>query len=219
LAQLQQLLPIISQNPSELAAYLRSFGALGPLISTALMILATVIPPLPAIVITFANGMIWGWFWGAVLTEFSALACAALGFGIARRFGRPLVQKMLGKGNLEIADAFFERYGGRTVLIARLLPFISYDLISYGAGLTDMRFRDYMWATATGQLPGVVVYTYLASVGGAATSGTTILIMLALVVALMVVASLFRKPFIARLKKGTPRDDTFEEKEGECVHD
>ena len=57
--------------------YLRSFGALAPIVSFALMVLQSVAAPLPAFVITLANGVVFGAFWGAVLSWSSAMAGAA----------------------------------------------------------------------------------------------------------------------------------------------
>jgi uncharacterized membrane protein YdjX (TVP38/TMEM64 family) len=198
---------IISGNPAGVAAYLRGFGAIGPIVSALLMVLQSVLAPLPAFVITFANGMIWGWLWGAVLSWSSAMAGAALCFWIARTFGRPVVEKLAGgSAAIEVSDLFFERYGNRTVLIARLLPFVSFDLISYGAGLTDMKFWPFFIATGIGQLPATIVYSYLASVGGAATSVKTLLYVFIGTAVLLVIASAFREPFMRRLRKKNQPD-------------
>lgn len=59
------------------------------------------------------------------------------------------------------------------MLIARLLPFVSFDFVSYFAGLTSMPFRGFMVATGIGQLPATIVYSY---VGGMLTGGTKMLV-------------------------------------------
>ena len=60
-------------------------------------------------------------------------------------------------------DVFFEKYGKNAILVARLLPFVPFDPISYAAGLTAMSFRDFFIATGLGQLPATVVYSYEAA--------------------------------------------------------
>src|SRR3990172_3198899 len=47
--------------------YLLSFGIWAPAVSSALMVLQSIAAPLPAFVITFANGMLFGAFWGALV--------------------------------------------------------------------------------------------------------------------------------------------------------
>ncbi|MFA5843967.1 MAG: VTT domain-containing protein [Coriobacteriia bacterium] len=142
--------------------YLLTFGVWAPIVSALLMVLQSVLAPLPAFVITFANGMLFGWAWGALLSWSSAMAGAALCFYLARVLGRPAVERLVGGSTaLKVSDSFFERFGERAVLIARLLPFVSFDIISYGAGLTSMRFWPFFVATGVGQLPATLVYSYL----------------------------------------------------------
>ena len=86
---------------------------------------------------------------------------AALCFFIARLLGRPIVVKLLSESAVNASDRFFQRYGKHAVLIARLVPIISFDAISYGAGLTSMRFLWFVIATGVGQLPATLLYSYL----------------------------------------------------------
>lgn len=118
------------------------------------MVFQAVIAPLPAFVLTFTNGLLFGWGWGTLLSWSSAMLGAALCFWIARVLGRPVVERLVGGSKaLAVSDLFFARYGNRAILIARLLPFVSFDLISYGAGLTPVSFWRFLVATGIGQLP------------------------------------------------------------------
>lgn len=179
--------------------YLLSFGAWAPVVSALLMILQSAIVPLPAFVVTFANGLLFGWAWGALLSWSSAMAGAALCFWIARSFGRPVVERLAGGSTgLEVSDLFFERYGDRAVFIARLLPFVSFDIISYGAGLTPIRFWRFFWATGLGQLPATLVYSYL---GQNLTGSVRILFMIFLFTAVVfVIGATIRPYYMARLE-------------------
>lgn len=141
--------------------YILSFGIWAPVISFMLMVLQSVAAPLPAFLITFANAGLFGWVKGAILSWTSAMAGAALCFGIARWYGREVVEKFTSNQALAEVDVFFERYGKWAVLIARLLPFVSFDIVSYAAGLTGMGFWPFMWATGLGQLPATLIYSYV----------------------------------------------------------
>lgn len=179
--------------------YLLGFGPWAPVVSSALMVLQSVVAPLPAFVITFANGMMFGWLWGALLSWSSAMAGAALCFYIARFAGRPVVEKLAGGSKpLEVSDLFFEKYGDRTVLIARLLPFVSFDIISYGAGLTSMGFWRFFIATGVGQLPATLVYSYL---GQNLTGGVQVLFgIFTITTVIFVVIATLRPWFMRRLE-------------------
>ena len=141
---------------------LLSFGAWAPVVSALLMVLQSVIAPLPAFVITFANGLLFGWAWGALLSWSAAMVGAWVCFWIARSLGRPVVERLVGGSHaLEVSDLFFERWGPWAILVCRLLPFVSFDLISYGAGLTPVSQRRFLVATGLGQLPATLLYSYL----------------------------------------------------------
>lgn len=142
-------------------AYIAGYGALAPVVSAILMIFQSVIAPLPAFLITFANGLLFGVWWGAALSWSSAMLGAALCFFIARLLGRPVIVRVLSESTVNMSDRFFQRYGKHAVLIARLVPVISFDAISYGAGLTGMRFLWFAIATGIGQLPATLLYSYL----------------------------------------------------------
>jgi uncharacterized membrane protein YdjX (TVP38/TMEM64 family) len=148
--------------------YLRSYGKLAIVVSFILMVLQSIAAPIPAFLITLSNAAIFGWWQGAILSWSSAMAGAALCFFIARVLGRDAVEKLTSRGAMESVDVFFERYGNFTILICRLLPFVSFDFVSYAAGLTNMRFWAFFIATGLGQLPATIVYSY---VGGTLTGG------------------------------------------------
>lgn len=140
--------------------YIRSFGAFAAAVSFLLMVFQSVIAPLPAFLITFSNATVFGWMAGAALSWSSAMAGAALCYGIARLYGRNTVVKLTGKTSLGSVDRFFERFGAHAILIARLLPFMPFDIVSYGAGLTSIRFWHFFIATGIGQLPATLIYSY-----------------------------------------------------------
>ncbi|MEN2257914.1 TVP38/TMEM64 family protein [Paraclostridium benzoelyticum] len=161
-------------NLESLKQYILSFGIWAPIISFTLMILQSVAAPLPAFLITFANAALFGWVKGAILSWISAMAGAALCFYIARFLGRDTVEKFTSKFAIDSVDEFFNKYGKHTILIARLLPFMSFDLVSYAAGLTSMSFVSFFIATGIGQLPATIIYSY---VGDMLTGGAKLMIM------------------------------------------
>ena len=178
--------------------FVASYGAYAAVISFVLMLLQSVAAPLPAFLITFANANLFGWWKGALLSWSSAMAGAALCFFIARILGRDAVTKLTSKGGLEQIDKFFEKHGKNTILICRLLPFISFDLVSYAAGLTSMSFGSFFIATGIGQLPATIIYSY---VGGMLTGGAKLFVTaLFILFALSVLVVLLRQIYMERQK-------------------
>ncbi|CEO21473.1 TVP38/TMEM64 family protein [Paraclostridium sordellii] len=152
-----------------LKKYILSFGMWAPTVSFILMILQSVIAPIPAFIITFANAGLFGWINGAILSWTSSMVGATLCFYIARFLGRDVVVKLTSNEGLNKVDKFFGKYGNYAILIARLLPFISFDIVSYAAGLTSMKFSAFFISTGIGQLPATIIYSYI----GGVLTGTT----------------------------------------------
>ena len=179
--------------------FVASYGVYAALVSFALMILQSVAAPLPAFLLTFANANLFGWWQGAILSWTSAMAGAAMCFCIARVLGRDVVAKITSKAGVEQIDEFFEKYGKNAILICRLLPFVSFDYVSFAAGLTSMSFGSFMVATGIGQLPATLIYSYVGSMltGGAKVMVTGLMILFAL--SALVVT--FKKVYTDRKKK------------------
>lgn len=187
----QMIFYLSNLDLDSLKQYILSYGALAPIISFILMLVQSVAAPLPAFLITFANAALFGWVWGAVLSWSSAMAGAALCFFIAKFLGRDVVERLTSKYAIDSIDEFFDKYGKYTILVCRLLPFISFDIVSYAAGLTSMKFLPFFIATGIGQLPATIVYSY---VGGMLTGGAKLFVTgLMILFALSVMIYMFKK--------------------------
>lgn len=141
--------------------YILSFGLWAPVVSALLMVLQALVAPLPAFLLAFANGLAFGAFWGGALSLASAALAATLSFWVARSLGRRPVEVLVGKAGLESADRWFLRWGAYAVLVARLVPVISFDVVSYAAGLTRVRFGAFIAATVVGAAPAAFIYAFL----------------------------------------------------------
>ncbi len=175
--------------------YILSFGIWAPIVSFLLMLFQSIIAPLPAFLITFSNAALFGWVKGAALSWSSAMAGAALCFFLARWFGRTFVERLTSRLALEGINDFFDQYGQYTILIARLLPFISFDIVSYAAGLTSMSFWSFFWATGVGQLPATIIYSYAGEmlVGGVRNFVIGLLILFALSILALMIKKILKK--------------------------
>lgn len=177
--------------------YILSFGVWAPVVSALLMTFQALVAPLPAFVLTFANGLAFGGFWGGLLSLSSAAVAAAISFWLARALGRGPVEALMGKVGLESADRWFERWGAYAVLVARLIPILSFDVISFAAGLTRIRFLRFFAATVVGAAPATFVYSYLGE--RAPMSVRVLLVAFGVVIAGAVVATVVR-----RRRRGKP---------------
>ena len=185
-------------NFASMRAFISQYGAWAMLVSSLLMIFQSLAAPLPAFFITLTNANLFGWWQGCILSFVSSMAGAALCFYIARILGRDVVEKICTKGALKQIEDFFAKYGKKCILVARLLPFISFDVVSYAAGLTAMDFWGFFIATSIGQMPACIVYSY---VGGMLTGGAQLMFTgLLCLFALFILVAIIRSVWVSRQK-------------------
>lgn len=135
---------------------IRGMGPWGIAASISLMIVHSFVP-FPAEVIAVANGMSYGPVWGVVVTWVGAMLGAFLAFGLTRLFGRALLVHLVREGDLRRVDGWVEKNGTSAFFLARLIPVISFNLVNYAAGLTQLRVWTFFWTTALGILPLTVL--------------------------------------------------------------
>ncbi|MGV7223310.1 MAG: TVP38/TMEM64 family protein [Nitrospinales bacterium] len=153
---------LIAGNLDQVISLIRSWGVAAPLMSVLLMITQAIVAPIPAFVVTAANGMVFGSFWGALISWIGALMGALTSFYIARLFGNVALRKIVrNQKTVEFIKHAGEKRGFYVILISRLLPFISFDIISYMAGLSGIRLWTFVSGTALGMLPATLIYTYI----------------------------------------------------------
>lgn len=187
------ILAFYSGDFTKVSDFVAKYGPYAMAVSFMLMILQSIAAPIPAFVLTLANANLFGWWQGAVLSWSSAMAGATVCFFIARILGRDVTERLTTKAGLENIDLFFEKHGGQSILIARLLPFISFDIVSYAAGLTSMSFLNFFVATGIGQLPATIVYSYVGGMltGGAKKLFMALIIMFALVTLIIIIRQVY----------------------------
>lgn len=146
-----------------------NLGAWGPLAVIALMMLAILVSPIPSAPIAMAAGAAYGHGWGTLYVLIGAEAGALAAFGLARMLGGAALTRWFGE-RLSIGLSGSQNALMGIVFASRLLPFISFDLISYAAGLTALSWWRFALATLAGIVPASFV---LAHLGFEMTSGET----------------------------------------------
>jgi uncharacterized membrane protein YdjX (TVP38/TMEM64 family) len=131
----------------------------GPAI-VGLMILHSFVP-FPAEVVTFAAGRLLGPVWGTVFAWTGAMIGAVLAFALSRAFGRSFVDAVLPERARERLESWSTTKSAMTLLVARFIPVIAFNLINYAAGLTPVRWWTFIWTTGVGILPLTVFFVVL----------------------------------------------------------
>jgi len=139
-------------------------GLFGIFLFLLIMTVQGLLVPIPSEIVLLAAGMIWGWLWGGLLGIAGSMLAGILCFYVSRKGGRPLAEKFVGESALEMADDLIEKHGMIAIILARSLPFVSFDAISYTAGLVDIDIKKYSIGTFIGTIPRAFFYSYLGSI-------------------------------------------------------
>ncbi len=127
----------------------------------AAMIVQALAIPIPSEFVLICGGAAFGLMSGWLVGALGSVVAAFIGFYISRKGGRSVAIRFVGDRGIEFADNWFNRWGVWAVLLGRIAPFIPFDVISYSAGLTQMKFRSFIIPTVTGTLPRALFYAFL----------------------------------------------------------
>lgn len=144
-----------------LRLFLLSFGPAAPLVGIFIMALQAVVPFFPGVVMTLTNAWLFGWLLGSVYSAVGSLLGATLDFYLGRWYGQTVALYFAGKRRMERLNDFVERRGALSILFLRLIPVMPYKIVSYSAGISQMGFRAFIFATLIGQMPAILLYSFL----------------------------------------------------------
>ena len=146
-------------DEQRLREWIENLGALGPFAVVVLMTLAILVSPIPSAPIAMAAGAAYGHGWGTLYVLIGAEAGALAAFGLARMLGGVALSRWFGKRLPGLSGSQNALMG--IVFASRLLPFISFDLISYAAGLTLLSAWRFALATLAGIVPASFILAHL----------------------------------------------------------
>lgn len=194
---LEQLLDVQSFE-----ALIKSLGFAGPVLIVCLMAVAIVMSPIPSAPIALASGAAYGHIWGTLYVAVGAEVGALFAFGLARLVGYGAVLSWLrAKPSSTLLNRFLQSQNALTAVVfaTRLMPFLSFDVISYAAGLTPLKTWRFAVATLLGIVPASFV---LAHYGDAmATGGAREFLLTSLILGLITVVPIAWKFTPARYRE------------------
>lgn len=172
-----------------LSSHVEEIGIYGPLTIVGLMAGAIVVNPVPSAPIALAAGLAYGHIWGTIYVVIGALIGALIAFTISRLVGHEILYRWFGD-KLKVGLLGSQNMLTGIVFVSRLIPFISFDIVSYAAGLTEIRVWRFTLATFTGIIPASFILAHFGSemVSGDARRIATSVLALGLLTAIPVLA-------------------------------
>lgn len=145
-----------------LAEYLRSFGAWGIAVTIILFVVMTFTIVFPFMILSGAAGIVYGLFWGTIISWLGEITGALFMFVFARYFFRQAIERWIAKSSyLKQVDDYSAANGFEALLLARLLPLAPSGIITAVAAISRISFKDFFLATVLGKLPPVVIKVLL----------------------------------------------------------
>ncbi|MBK00010.1 MAG: TVP38/TMEM64 family protein [Euryarchaeota archaeon] len=151
-------------NNENITNYLDGFGILAPLIFIFIYIIATIVF-LPGLILTMLAGILFGPVFGTIYSIIGATIGATLAFLIARYLAIEKIEKLIEGKKLDYIRKSVENEGWKFVAYTRLVPLFPFNLLNYSYGLTNIKLKDYIWASFIFMLPGTFAYVYLGFTG------------------------------------------------------
>lgn len=170
-------------TPEGLQQAVTDAGIWGVLVYIAVIALAVVMSPIPGAPLTIAAGAVWGAIPAGIYSVIGGFSGSLIAYFIGRSLGRSAVKALTGK-IIYFSKEKGEWLLGGLIFVTRLLPVLSFDLISYGAGLAGLSLPIYASSTLLGMIPSTLLLTYL---GEAFTLGTRAAIALSLLFIVLLV--------------------------------
>lgn len=141
--------------------YIRSFGPWGWLVLFGVQFLQVFIALIPGEVVETAAGYAFGPLWGTVICYAGVAAASALIFFLTRRFGIRLVEAFVSREKInELKFINTSKKRNFLIFILFFIPGTPKDLITYFAGLTDIKITEFLCISLVARFPSVISSTF-----------------------------------------------------------
>ena len=104
--------------------------------------------------------VLFGLWQGILIAGVGAIISDSTGFWIARYYGKDFVAGSEVK-MLKILNQKVESHGVLSIVLLRIIPIFPGDIINFGAGLSKLKYRYFLWATVLSVWPDCIFYGLL----------------------------------------------------------
>ncbi|MCL2496704.1 MAG: VTT domain-containing protein [Clostridiales bacterium] len=194
----------LAASAEHLRQLLLSYGDIGVLVLILLHILHIVICIIPAVIVQFGGGVVYGMIIGMLAGYAGIFIGTVISFYLSRFLGRRIITLFISANSIDKLDSMIS---GSTTAIALFLLFLipfPKDMISYFIGLSKMKFGKFIVINLLGRTPGMLIATYLgAHIFGKNYALIALLIVICLL--LCIITYLYRGKIIAFASKSSKR--------------
>ena len=135
--------------------YLRSFGVYAVFVSFFIDVVINVVGFLPSIFISTANGLIFGLFWGTIISWLAETTGVMLSFWVMRTLFRGIAKKLILQSKMLMKLDSYDSW--QAVLLARSIPYMPNGLVTAVCALSGVSSWHYFIGSLIGKLPSVAL--------------------------------------------------------------
>jgi uncharacterized membrane protein YdjX (TVP38/TMEM64 family) len=139
--------------------FIEQHRANSALIFIGLQALQVVAAPIPGEVTGFVGGVLFGPFWGIVLSTAGLGLGSWIAFVLARWLGRPLVERLVDAETLGRYDYVMKHKGLFLAFLLFFIPGFPKDYVCFLLGLGHMSVRNFLVVSISGRLLGTILLT------------------------------------------------------------
>ena len=150
----------MKDSPQRLGDFIRSFGAVSPLIFITLQIFQVLFAPIPGEITGFLGGYLYGNFFGLLYSTIGLTIGSWLAFSFARWVGRPIVERIVSHRLMERYDYLMAHRGSLIAFLLFLIPGFPKDYLCFILGLGHMGLREFLVISTAGRFLGTVLLTF-----------------------------------------------------------
>lgn len=201
-----------AKNPGLLRDLILNVGYLAPAILILLQIIQTTISIIPSQVTTVVAGFVFGPILGLLYSLIGAFFGSALIFLISRKYGKKLALKLFEKKDIVHFNLFLRQKKAWALFLSRVSPLFPNDIVSFTAGLTDIKFWKFNLASMLGFVVQMIILVFF---GAELINGkiSIPLLIFSFLVSLSVVILIFKH----KIRKLIIKDFHQLEKEGQII--
>jgi uncharacterized membrane protein YdjX (TVP38/TMEM64 family) len=153
----------ILSSPEPLRAWVQGLGPWAPLVFFLAEAAQVIAAPLPGSVLPPAGALAFGPWPALGLSVAGTAAGSMVVFGLARRWGRPLAERLVPAETIDRYTAVVAAGGGVGLGLVFLVPVLPGDAVCAVAGLSRLSLARFLVCSTLGRLPVTVLTVFLAA--------------------------------------------------------
>ncbi len=163
-ASIYDMLTFVSDREG-LIEYLGDYGKWGALLLFVILLLQVIVAAIPGHAFMLVGGYLYGFLPGFLLIHASTVIGSQFTYWLAKKYGRPAVEKLAPTDVVEKWTKRAERQGIVFFFFAFNLPIFPSDVMNFVAGLSGISTYKFLFVNFVGRLPMAIVFAMIGAQG------------------------------------------------------